>query len=327
MKPLSEALAPLAASLAALKRTDDERKAKAVAAPPAEPWPEPQALRDDAFAFSVIESAEPWDGAKHKIIKATPFRVCPYCRDAGWSCTCNVVVDRAQAITRARIPGNRVDCNLRGFEWRRLDGVKRKGPDGVEREVIAAFESALEFAHVFTPLKAGQSGKSALAELASAGKRDGKPRREWDWGVMLYGPPGTGKSHLAAGFAREAGVRGYTSRFGFWPDLLRAYRAIQRPGCEVSEFDFIDALTRVNLVVLDEVRFDLGGKNDYKTALLASILDAAQSNGAKVVVTTNFTAAELRSHSGDHVVSRMSQMMPAVECKSKDAREDIAAWG
>lgn len=310
MTPINAALETIMAGLVGLR---DQRRAEAPAEP-ITPWPEPEDIRDEHFTWGAGDCAEPWSSARLPIMTARPYRSCPACGDSGWKCPCQYVIARAEAIGRARIHASRVGATLGNFKYKILDSD-------------LPLENAQAFSRIFRPLGAGMNGRQQLRTLAAHGKAEGLPRNQWDWGALLIGPPGTGKSHLGAAFARSACVRGYSARWNYWPDLLRAYRAIQSPKCEVSEFDFIAAITSSDVVVLDEVRFDLGGKNDYKVTLLATLLDEIQGRGGKLVVTSNFRAEELRQHASDHVVSRMLALAPVVECRARDARTgEVAGW-
>lgn len=138
-------------------------------------------------------------------------------------------------------------------------------------------------------------------------------------GLLIYGPVGVGKTHLAAAIVNELLQKFYSVLFG---DVVDIFLWLKERRTELTEQEKVRLVTEeIDLLVID----DLGKEKvtEYTGMMLYSIINKLYKENKPVVVTTNFTSAELREnlgHRGEAIISRLSQMCKVVAVTGKDWR-------
>ena len=323
LRSIAGDLAELEAAMMRLKASQEARRAEEAArglTVERIPWPTARDIRDEHFAYSVARAQDPWDMAGYEALAAQPVRECAWCR-GNPSCECATIIERAEMLGKARITGNHLKSTVYNYSSGRLENPN----------VVVEMNNG--FKNLFLPLPVGTKPRDAvglrMAELRNDAERNkgtSMRRTDWDWGSWMSGPPGCGKSHMAAAYVREACVRGYRARYIYWPRLVQSWKAVQRSDSGVREEDVLARLTNQDILAIDEVRLDLGGKNDWKAQLLANLLEQVKGRNCKLIVTTNFSADQLARDAGEHVVSRMGELMPEYKMRSNDARSEMHKW-
>ncbi|MEH4987358.1 ATP-binding protein [Enterobacter asburiae] len=118
---------------------------------------------------------------------------------------------------------------------------------------------------------------------------------------VFSGSPGTGKNHLAAAIGNALLKEGKTVLVVTVPDLTLRVRACYDEG--KSEASLLDELTRVDLLVLDE----LGVQRDSRSekVLLNQIIDRRLAAMRPVGVLTNLNHEALVQALGERVIDRL----------------------
>lgn len=126
-------------------------------------------------------------------------------------------------------------------------------------------------------------------------------------GVWLFGGVGTGKTSLAMLVSKSALEAGRTVAVYSLPRLLAEIRRTYDadPG-QISYVDFVDRLTSVDLLHLD----DLGAekRTDWVLEQLYAIVNERYEGQRALVVTSNLNDDELKDQLGDRTVSRLVEI-------------------
>lgn len=116
---------------------------------------------------------------------------------------------------------------------------------------------------------------------------------------LLLGRNGTGKTHIAWAIYRNAIARHRPAVACAVRDLLYEFRRAEI----TSDSDYIPRVTAIELrhetrkpwlIFLDE--FEKARPTEFASEMLFNLLDAAKSFNHQVIVTSNFTADQLRDH-------------------------------
>lgn len=137
-------------------------------------------------------------------------------------------------------------------------------------------------------------------------------------GLLLYGGVGTGKSYIAACIVNALVEDGHSCKFTNFSRLSNELMA-----CEFNERqNFINGLNTYDLLVIDDFGAERG--TEFMNEVVFSIIDARQTSGKPMVVTTNLTGENLK-HPADltaeRIYSRLFEMCIPIEVKGTDRRK------
>lgn len=141
-------------------------------------------------------------------------------------------------------------------------------------------------------------------------------------GLLLFGHPGCGKSHLVAAAAHRAIESGYSVLFERAPKLLMRLRAVYSSQSSASELEMIEALGRVDLLVID----DLGAekKTEWSEQAIYTIIDERYSKRRAMLITTNLSLEELEQKVGLRTMDRLVGSCRIVENCAASYRQEQA---
>jgi DNA replication protein DnaC len=141
-------------------------------------------------------------------------------------------------------------------------------------------------------------------------------------GLWFYGGVGTGKTTLAMIVSRAALDAGRSVAIYSLPRLLAEIRATFETDAEGSYVDFLDRLTAVDLLHVDDVGAER--TSDWVLEQLYSIVNARYEDERSVIITTNLERDELADQIRERTVSRLEEMCTLVPLYGEDARRFVA---
>ncbi|MFF2503526.1 ATP-binding protein [Streptomyces sp. NPDC058067] len=162
-----------------------------------------------------------------------------------------------------------------------------------------------------------------VREVAEAGRPgpQGAPGLGQGRSLLIVGTTGTGKTHQAYGAIRSLLIAGVRLR---WKAITAAdlYAELRpRPGHD-GERELMD-LARCPLLIVD----DLGAakNSEWTEEITMRLINRRYNAMLPTLITTNLGMADLRSHIGDRVASRLTEMTDRVILDGPDRRRALAA--
>lgn len=143
--------------------------------------------------------------------------------------------------------------------------------------------------------------------------------------LLLIGNYGTGKSHLAVSVAKTLiNEKSRNCLFISTPKLLTKLRSTYNRNSKESEGEIIDHLSRVSLLVLDDIGSEQAkptnehNEQNWATSKIFEIMD--NRIGKHTIFTTNFTVEELQERVGGRNFSRMMENTHVIKMYGDDYR-------
>lgn len=142
--------------------------------------------------------------------------------------------------------------------------------------------------------------------------------------LIFSGPYGIGKSHLAVAIAKRLTERGFSSVFISVPRLFTKVKSTFGRKDGPTEEDIIEALGRVDLLVLDDIgaeyiEVDRSGEGrGWGVSKIFEIVDVRA--GKSTVYTTNLSSDEMKKRFGMRNFSRLMENTQAVKMDGEDFR-------
>ncbi|MGH9686741.1 MAG: ATP-binding protein [Candidatus Acidiferrales bacterium] len=273
---------------------------------------------------------------------------CPTCHGSGWK-----IVERntngAQALSEDK-PGassagepNLVwavpcECTSGGRSDRALG--KARVPERYRHCDFENFETDNEIEHAGREQLASWNRSLAQAKLVVQRFAAEFPVGN-EHGLLLMGPCGVGKTHLAVAAMKEIVLRGHSSLFYDYRELLKQIQDSYNAESQSTEMSVLEPVLKAEMLVLD----DLGSSKPSLWALetVGHILNTRYNEKRVTVLTTNFLDADaaatpmprvagmrapmiddsLTERVGQRIRSRLYEMCRTVEMSAPDYRKEI----
>lgn len=141
-------------------------------------------------------------------------------------------------------------------------------------------------------------------------------------GLLLTGPFGVGKSHLMAGAAKA--VIKWHQKTSIFISLPRLFREIRNTygSSELSENTILDALEKVDLLVIDDLGAERLNLDDEGTAWAKTKLNEIVDFrvGKSTMYSSNYDADELMEMYGERDFSRILQYAETLQVSGRNRR-------
>jgi DNA replication protein DnaC len=151
-------------------------------------------------------------------------------------------------------------------------------------------------------------------------------------GLLFTGPVGTGKTHLAAAAANKIMTKMMLPViFSTAATILGRIKETYSDRSESDEWQIIEALTRVPLLVIDDIGKEHMKKDrsgfGWAQEKIFDVINRRYEDYMPIIVTTNLSVGELEERIDPAVVSRIFEMCSGVKCEGPDQRKLIAGKG
>ncbi|KEA53291.1 DNA replication protein DnaC [Mangrovibacter sp. MFB070] len=120
---------------------------------------------------------------------------------------------------------------------------------------------------------------------------------------VFSGKPGTGKNHLAAAICNALLLHGKSVLIITVADIMSAMKGTFSEGAETTEERLIEDLSRVDLLVIDEIGVQTESR--YEKVIINQIVDRRSSSKRPTGMLTNLNINEMNQLLGERVMDRM----------------------
>ncbi len=214
-----------------------------------------------------------------------PVYECPLCKDSGYvdgvMCAC-----LSEKLAKARLASSGLGRLSLSQSFDTLDPALQ--PESEARERLA-------------------QNARVCREYAGSFEQGGK-------NLLLIGPTGLGKTHLSTAVALFAAGRGFDVVYESAPDVFRAFEAEQFRG-EGTTGRYFSA----DLLILDDLGAEM--QTAFTVATLYHLINTRALEGRATLISTNFTAEELKKKYASRITSRLFGEYRVLLFTGKDARQ------
>ncbi|MEC2057985.1 ATP-binding protein [Peribacillus psychrosaccharolyticus] len=140
------------------------------------------------------------------------------------------------------------------------------------------------------------------------------------YNLLIMGNPGTGKTHLCTAIARNIKKKGFTVGFLTTGKLLSMIKETYQKGAAKTEVGIFRDLTRLDLLILDDVGSEAkGGSDDWRKAMIFEVVESR--SGKPTIYTSNLTDTDLPFAVGERVFSRFYNNTKFIDLFTDDFRK------
>ncbi len=145
-------------------------------------------------------------------------------------------------------------------------------------------------------------------------------------GIYLFGNKGTGKSHLTACMANELMDNYYSVLYTNFTEISKYIRGTFR-GNE-SEHDFLERLTNIDFLFIDDFGTELVTKNNEDLWLqekVFEVINKRYNNNKPIIFTSNYSLRQLIEERGlaDKTIDRINEMCEVMKLEGTSYRRKV----
>lgn len=146
-------------------------------------------------------------------------------------------------------------------------------------------------------------------------------------GIYLFGTKGTGKSRLTACMANELMNNYYTVLYTNFSEISKYIRGTFNKTNE-TEYDFLERLTNIDFLFIDDFGTELVTKNDQDLWLQEKVFEVVNkryNNNKPIIFTSNYSLRELIEDRGvaDKTIDRINEMCEVMKLEGTSYRQNV----
>ena len=143
-------------------------------------------------------------------------------------------------------------------------------------------------------------------------------------GIYLFGDKGTGKSRLTACMANELMSKYYSVLYTNFSEISKYIRNSFGSKLD-SEYDFIERLTNIDFLFIDDFGTELVSKNDQDLWLqekVFEVINKRYNNNKPIIFTSNYSLRQLLEERGvaDKTIDRIAEMCEVIKIEGVSYR-------
>ena len=146
-------------------------------------------------------------------------------------------------------------------------------------------------------------------------------------GIYLFGNKGTGKSRLTACMANELINNYYTVLYTNFSEISKYIRCSFGKAGE-TEYEFLDKLSSIDFLFIDDLGTELVTKNDQDLWLQEKVFEVVNkryNNNKPIIFTSNYSLRQLIEERGiaDKTIDRINEMCELMKLEGTSYRRKI----
>ena len=146
-------------------------------------------------------------------------------------------------------------------------------------------------------------------------------------GIYLFGTKGTGKSRLTACMANKLMDNYYTVLYTNFSEISKYIRGTFNKRNE-TEYEFLERLTSIDFLFIDDFGTELVTKNDQDLWLQEKVFEVVNkryNNNKPIIFTSNYSLRELYEKRGvaDKTIDRINEMCELMKLNGDSYRKKI----
>ncbi len=146
-------------------------------------------------------------------------------------------------------------------------------------------------------------------------------------GIYLFGSKGAGKSHLTACMANELMNNYYSVLYTNFSEISKYIRSTFNKTTE-TEYDFLERLSSIDFLFIDDFGTELVTKNDQDLWLqekVFEVINKRYNNNKPIIFTSNYSLRQLYEERGiaDKTIDRINEMCEIMKLEGDSFRKKV----